>query len=987
MRIAKALFIVALFLPLSMASSNAGSGRTDVRDRAMELYSEGMYDRARTLFESVPDDPLCEGYALLCAIRRRMPDCEYLLRKYFGHNSTSILVDEICYRHGANLFDDGDYAAAGTWLGRAKAKNLASGEQAAFAFKQGWCAFSQGNYFEARSHFMDVESMEMSEFKAPARYSMGYMAYIDRNFKESAKWFDLSVTDPRFEALSRFYLVDCHFMEKDYDYVISNGEAIFDSAPEPRQKHLARLISESYLVKGDKEMAREFYSRSSTDKMTRSDFFYAGSVLYAVEDYTGAIENYEKMTERSDSLGQIANYQLGNSYVRTRNKVAAMNAFKAASQTSFNTDMQEDAWFNYAKLAFDINKDTSGFTSYIKRYNTSRKGDQIYGYMALAMLTDHDYAGAVDAYDHIDELDADQHSNYIKAYYLRAEQLVSSGSYTDAVPYLKAAAYYLPKQDKLNQLSRYWQAECNYKTEKYADAAAIYADLYNISALNGEPEGSRIPYNAAYSHFLDGDYDSAARWFDIYLNEGSTDLKADAAVRRADCDFARKMYDEAAVSYGKAIDESDISKDLYPVYQQGLSYGLAGDKRAKVAALSAVARVSPEASLYGDTMYELGKAYMDIKDNNMAVETFETLSASTTDTNAEARALIGLGMVYRNMKDYDKSLESYKSVVRKMPDTEYAQDALLAIESIYQTRKQPQKYLEYIEQNRLDADKSEAAKEDMYFNTAEQVYMSGDWVQAVASVQKYLDSYPDGSRKSDAYFYMAESYKGMGNKEKAVEYYKMVFDSPNPGSFIESATLNYSDLCYGMERFADSYDGYTRLLDIARFDSNKLNAKVGRLRSAYKARRYEDALSAAAELGVSSGMSVDVQREVSYMEAKSCLATSRREEGLEIFRTLSKKPATPEGAEARYILVQDAFNRGDFESVRDQVFDFSDKSGDQSYWLAKSYITLADSFAETGKKDQARATYESIRDGYTPSGPEDDILNILNSKMSKLESL
>ena len=979
--------IALLSLTFGAPALAQGPDVAQIRSEASSLYAAGMFEGARTLFEKAGDDPVSQAYVVLCALRAQSPDRQQLLDDFFARNVPTVLNDEICYRHALNLFDAMDYSGAAAWFSRVNPKNIDSAERAPLAFKKGYCAFNAGDYSTARRNFKDVEEMEMSEFKAPSRYTLGYMDYVDRNFPEAVRWFDLSVTDPRFEDLSRFYLVDCHFMLKDYDYVIAGGEAIYDSSPKPRQTHLARLISESYLVSGDNEKAREFYSRSSTSNMTRSDYFYAGSVLYAVDDYTGAIENFEKMTARTDSLGQIANYQLGNAYVRTRNKVAALDAFKAASAVSFNPEMQEDAWFNYAKLAFDINKDTSGFTSYIRKYNTSRKGDQIYGYMALAMLYDHDYAGAVDAYDHIDELDSDMQSNYIKAYYLRAEQLVSNGAYTDAIPYLKAAAYYLPKQNRLNQISRYWQAECNYRTDKFEQAADIFADLYNLSALPGQTEGELLPYNVAYSHFNSGAYDNAARWFDIYLSEGSKLNRSDAMVRRADCDFARKMYKEAAESYGRAIDDSDISKDLYPVYQQGLALGLAGDKKGKVASLSAAGRVSPDANLYGETLYELGRAYMDIKDNDMAVDVFTRLNAETADKTFKAKSLIGLGMAYRNKKDYDTALDSYKKVVKLAPGTEYADDALLAIESIYQTIKQPQKYLEYVEQNRLDADKSEAAKEEMYFNTAAQLYMSGDWVQAVSSCQKYLESYPEGSHKYDVFFYIAESYKGMGNKEKACEYYKMVSEAGSSSSFLESSVRNSADLSCSLERYPEAYQEYSRLLSVARFDENKTAARIGMMRAAFRGKDFENAISAATQVRVISGADESLRRETDYIEAKSCLATSRREEALELFRALAKQPSTAEGAEARYILVQDAYNRGDFDSVQKQVFEFSDKAGEQSYYLARSYITLADAFVEVGKLDQARATYESVRDGYTATRPDDDIQNIIASKLSRLETL
>ena len=90
--------------------------------------------------------------------------------------------------------------------------------------------------------------------------------------------------------------------------------------------------------------------------MSRKDYFYAATVLYQADDYRGAISNFEKMTDRSDSLGQIANYQLANSYLRTRNQVSAMGAFLEASKVDFDPQITEDALFNYAKLAFDLNK-------------------------------------------------------------------------------------------------------------------------------------------------------------------------------------------------------------------------------------------------------------------------------------------------------------------------------------------------------------------------------------------------------------------------------------------------------------------------------------------------------------------------------------------------------------------------------------------------------------------------------------------------------
>ena len=56
------------------------------------------------------------------------------------------------------------------------------------------------------------------------------------------------------------------------------------------------------------------------------------------------------MPMRTDSIGQIANYQLGYSYIQVKNKVSALDAFKQAAGQSYDAEISEDAYFNYARL-------------------------------------------------------------------------------------------------------------------------------------------------------------------------------------------------------------------------------------------------------------------------------------------------------------------------------------------------------------------------------------------------------------------------------------------------------------------------------------------------------------------------------------------------------------------------------------------------------------------------------------------------------------
>lgn len=952
--------------------------------QALELFNHGIYAEARNLFVSLSgNDCRAEGYAALCSVKMKSPCYMAEMERYLEKCPYSGLAGQIRYAHALNMFDDEDYASAAEWFAKVSPSAAGRSGLAELTFKKAYSDFETGNSGSALAGFTKVTRMPKNDYQAPSACTAGYIEYERERFAEAIDWFVKASDDPRFSDICAYYIMECRFMNKDYKYVMEHGEEMYGRIPEERRPHLARIISESYLVSGNTAKAKEYYDRTNIAQGNdRKDYFYAGSLLYALEDYNGAIENYSRMTNRTDSLGQIANYQLGYSYIQTKNKVAAMQSFKDAV-LKYNPDIEEDAFFNYAKLAFDLNNDPSGFNSYIARYSDKKRGDKIYSYMALAALYSHDYAAAVEAYDKIDVLDADMQRNYMKANYLRAEQLIDAGSYRNAVPCLKAAAYYSDRRSSLNQLARYWLAESYYRADDYQEAADMFKNLYNISALDGKKEGRLLPYDVAYCYFKSGDYTSASKWFDTYLQSGDRLERTDAFTRKGDCSFISKEYAESIVSYESAVKNSRTMDDLYPYYQAGLAYALTENVSGEIRLLSGALSASPSAKFWCETVYELGKAYMSIGDNDNASGCFERIVSSGRDTTYQARALIGLGMISANQSRYEDALGYYKQVVSRMPSTDYSKDALRAIESIYQTRQEPEQYYAYLKTVSTGVEISDADRESMYFNAAEQIFLAENYQKALVSLQSYMDEYPQGSQMNLASFYMAESYRNLGKKEQACDWYRKVIES-GEGSFVEVSSLSFANLSYSLERYDDAYAGYKALLDNARIENNKHTAVVGMMNSAYAAKNYESAISNAEAVIAEKPGNADDKRRAQYVQAKSYLATSDRAKALSIMKTLSACTSTPEGAEAFYLLIQDSYDQGKFTDVENQVYIFSDSGTDQTYWLAKAFILLGDAFAERGDFKQAKATFESVRDGYTPESKEDDVLDNVNMRLNKL---
>ena len=988
------LLVLNLFVAAGQTSildNREDSGVKDFRE-ALRLYDKEMYGRAGLAFDEIykeQGNAEALAYSILCDVRASVLGYEGRMNWYIAQYPHSAQIPQIRYYHALNLFAANEYGAASEVFDLLSEKKLYRTQRTEYVFLKSYCALEIGKLSDAYMGFADVEKRNFSDFTAPSRYGLGYIEYRNKNFRNAINWFDKVIDDLRFRDMANYYMIECRFLLKDYDYVIEEGGKIFENVPADRRQHLARILSESCLVKGMNEEARRYHDISQdggSQTNTRTDWFHSGSVLYAVEDYKGAIRSFSNMGERRDSIGQAANYKLGYSYIKTKDKVSAMNAFKEASECAYDAAVAEDAMFNYAKLAFDLNSDISGFNAYLSKYKSTGKAEQIYSYMAVAALYEHDYAGAVEAYDKIDDLAEYMKQNYMKANYLRAHQLIRNGSYRKAVPCLKAAAYYSEKNSRFNQLCRFWLAESYYRNDQYDQARELFVELYNMSALYGQMEAYLIPYNIAYCLFKDGNYVMAKKWFGEYLNEKSVKYRKEALVRKADCDFVMKDYANAASSYDIVLRDYFNVNDIYPYYQSALAYGLTGNQNKKIELLANVLDASPESEFYPEALYELGRTYTLKEDEEKAQSCYLKLVQSVKDSTYVAKAYIEMGTLARNQSMFNEALSYYKIVVEEMPLSEYADDALLAIESIYQTKDDPEEYLAYIERIGKGGIKSDEEKEDMIFNSAEQVFLSENYQKALVSLQNYVDKYPKGKNLSKASFYMAESYRMSGKYEQACDCYRTVIDG-GEGSFVELSILNFAHLSYKLERWEDAYGAYVSLCENARLENNVYTAYLGMMRSAFKAHAWENSANASDKVYADSRSDKGVKTEASYIKAKSYLAMSRRDEAMAILERLAVDVSGPYGAEAAFMLIQDCYDRGDFEKVEEKVYSFADAGSGQTYWLARCFIVLGDSFMERDDVEQAKATFESIRDGYESSGEGDDILDNVKMRLKRIEEM
>ena len=993
------LSLIALFcVNRSGAQNTIQTDGSSPMSSGMELYKNKMYQSALNEFDKVLSQngeknsgnaqaEKASGYKVLCQILLKQPNPEGIVKTYESYYPASPLLPQIKFRLAVAEFDSDRYSDAMKILDNMDASMLEKEDRDEFYFRKGYCQMRTGAYTEAEQTFTHIiSSSAKGTYITPSYYYLGYMDYINKEFNRAIPSFEKSKSDPRFTALSKFHILDSKFMLKDYYYVINNGPEVYKVIDQTYKPKVARIISESYYATGDAQNARMFFNMYSSvgGTSSRSDNFYAGMINYTLKDYDSSIIRFNRVKDVDDSLGQSANYHIGQCYVQLKNKPAAEEAFRSAAFMHYDNAIEEDAYFNYAKLDFDLTGETSRFNEYLKKYSvTESKKDEIYGYIATGALTKKDYDQAIKSLSEIKKPTETDIINLKKANFFKGTKLLDEGSYSAASEYLAKASENEGYNPALTNLAKFWQAEGYFRQGKYEESQKILSDLQKNLRFKQSAEYPESYFNNGYNYFKIKDLANAKTAFETYLNfpQDKRAYTIDAKTRLADCYFMERNFSKAAELYEKIGEETEY-KNLYAPMQGAIARGFMSDNAKKISELKNItSEEHRESPLYTEALYELGRTQVQNSNDKDAFETFNKLINNPPDSIYYCKALLETGMINTNRHYYDAAINNYKEIIDKQPNGQEAQTALNALENIYQNQNRSEEFLEYVQGSGAATAKTPAEKEMLIFNSAEQIYMSGKYDSAINALTSFTDRYQSGAKYSQAMFYLAESYRKTDNIEKAIEYYHKVMEE-GEGAFTESATKYYSDLSYKLEKYPDAIRGYETLEKIANFQENKREAVMGQMRSYFCNKEYKTASLRAEQILSDKTYGQEQENEALYYKGKSLLALGERVKAIEALKKLSENPKTAFGAEAAYMVIQDSFDNGKFDKVEKQTFTLSKSKTSQTYWMARSFIVLGDSYAEKGNKEQALATYRSVKDNY--KGKDDDIASLAAAKIKQL---
>ena len=851
-------------------------------------------------------------------------------------------------------------------------------EKERYDIRMGYIRFVDGDYVVASGHFAQIP--EKSEYYAHALYYSSYISYLNGDFNTAREGFAELKSHDSYRSVIPFYLVQIEYREANYDYVISEGERLLTLSTRTVRDDLVRILAESYFVKEEYALALKYINEYPVEKYRRQENYIKGYSLYRLARYSDAVKPLRTVCGPSDGLTQIASYHLAECYLYSGDKAKAKSAFSMASVDGFDDEIAENALLNYGRLTFELDSnlfDESENTlkKYLNKYPQSLHYEEVQTLLIAAFYNSKKYDLAYNEIKTFKNPNRDLRVLLQKVAVFCALDDIQEGKLAEARALLEEAES-IGVSSRYKALAIYWQGEVDMLEGRYEDAKTKYESYIRL-APKSESEYLLAHYGVGYAQFQLNDFEHASVAFDTFVREYKTkdSYMYDAHNRLGDTRFSQRQFNAARKAYKVALG-SPTSERNYARYQLALIDGVESKHEDKIDKLKSIVS-DADGNYVDDAWYELGRTYIALERFSDGVATLEDFVSSDPTSPFYLNALSDIGLAYFNLDRKEDARKSYEKVVAYDPQSSAALEAMRSIREIYVASGDIDGYFAYAERCGVQSDMSVAARDSLTFAAARTVYLEGDMPRSITKLRAYLDDFDNGYNRSEALFYLSDSYIRNGDKEFALQTMEELVARGN-SQYNERVLTTMASMCFDMKKYEKAASAYRKLYDAAHDPAKRRKASEGYINATLEYAGDDELLAMADDVKTMDDASEGAKRKAMLINGR--VMYNRGESGAyDIFELLATNRTTSEGAEAYYRLVEREFNNDNIDKAEQMVYDLGDCGS--VYWQAKCFVLLGDIMLKRDNAFQARATYQSIVDGYPVQndGIIDEVKERINS--------
>lgn len=993
---------IILLLSVIGIFSMATAQRTATKEAPQKLFDEGKqmfyeknytgaFDLLSKYSEQATNAIQVEEAAYLMAASafyRNTLNSDVIMKEFLSNYPETIHHNQTKFLIGSYHFDEKEWGKSIFWLEQANLDYLSLEEQEDYSFRLAYAQLQTGNKDKAARLF-GLLAQNSKKYRDAGNFYYGYVEYSNGNYNKALERFGRVANNREYEQEVAFYTAQSTFLKEDLEGAIRLSDAFIKRYP--TSEHTAemyRILGNSNYRLGRASTAIPYYERyqQRVAQPLQGDAYFLGLSYLEANNLSEAVKMFQYATAENDALAQNAHLYLGQAYLKMGDKAKAQMSFATASRSNFDAEARETAMFNYALLTHQTNfsvfsESITLFENFLREYPNSQYANQVNDILAETFLTTKDYNAALAAINRIDKparriLEAKQ----MVLFQLGTQQFVN-GNTSQAIDFFDQSIN-MGNYDKKARTSAYfWRGESKYRINNFSAASADFQSFTQEAAKSDENYALGF-YNLGYARFKQNQYAASRTAFINYVaaqsNKDAPEY-ADAHNRIGDTYYFSRNFADAERYYSAASNLNPASAD-YAAYQRAFVMGLQRNYQGKIDALDKLMQAYPNSHYYDDALFEKSRSLVMLNRESDAVNVLNKLISEFPQSPLARQGGVQLGQLHYNANRYNQAVTAYKTVIQNFAGSEDARSALQALETVYKDMNDIDAYVKYANSLPGGMRITPLRQDSLTYMAAESLYMRGTKRDAENSLNKYLQSFPNGAYASDAHYYLGVIADEASDNAKAMSHFKQVIDANN-GKFLENALVYVAQSEYNRGNYQEALAHFARLNNAAQSLAHKHAAQIGIARANTKLDNYHEVTRAVDQLLENKNLSPETITEAHYLRGKAYQQVREVDKAMKDYAIIAKDTRSVYGAEAQFLMAQAYYSWKSYDKAEAQVKEFMQMTTPHQYWLARALIILSDTYYAKDDKFQARQYVESLKANY--KGNESDIQQMIEERLNR----
>ena len=435
------LLILILFFGVQVKAQNTNLAKANT------LYSEAKYSAAQALFHQVivkeKTNEQANYYNAKCSKELFASDAIFLYEQFLTDFPYTSFIHQVNEDLALLYYRDLNYPKAINYFLQLKSLK----QHPDLIFKLAYANFCIDSLVDAQYYFSKLIITE-SKYVATAQYYSAYIAYQNGFYKTALNGFKHLIDDEQFGSIIPYYIIQIYFFQQSYNKLIAFASPLLETVIPSRKSEINRLLAEAYYRTEDFENAIIHFTAyvEQIDQVNSIVNFLLGQSYFKVGEFENAIYYLEKASSFSDSISQYATYCLGASYLKVQQFNYALQAFKKSASYSYDKLIQEEAFYNYAKLSYQLDLPFDNtllvLKTYLEKYDNTVHRKEIENLMVKVFQSTSKYDEAFDALSAIHLPDQQQQRSLQQLAFFLGVKEYNSTAYSKALTYFKLATQY-----------------------------------------------------------------------------------------------------------------------------------------------------------------------------------------------------------------------------------------------------------------------------------------------------------------------------------------------------------------------------------------------------------------------------------------------------------------------------------------------------------------------------------------------------------------